>query len=152
MGNGRRVAKDVAGIGVGRDQSKSLAFATSTDQDARPRRTDRQRGTQRLGQVVVRALVGAVVVAPHLFANLQRLLEPLKALRHGRKRNTQPQVLAFVPGSTDAEFRSSTRQHVQGRYRLGQQPGVTVGHSADEQAQTQVLSLCRDVSQRRIAL
>ena len=76
-----RVADEVAGIGVHRDEAERLAFATAADQDPRPRRADRARRAQGLGQLVVRALVGPVVVAPHLEADLQRLFQPFVALR-----------------------------------------------------------------------
>ena len=67
------------------------------------------------------ALVRAVVVAPHLQTDLQRLLEPLEALGDGREGDAEPEVLPLVPGGSDPELGPPTREHVQGRDDLGQQ-------------------------------
>ena len=95
-------AEEVAGVGVLRDQAQRLALAAAADQDRRAAGPDRRRDADRLGQAVVPALEGAVVVAPHLPADLQRLLEPLEPLGGGRERDAEAGVLALVPGRADA--------------------------------------------------
>src|SRR5580704_8858310 len=52
-----RIADEVAGVGVGRNDPKRLAFSAAADQHPRPGRTNWPRGAQGLGQMVVPALV-----------------------------------------------------------------------------------------------
>ena len=82
-----------------------------------------------------------VVVAPHLPADLQRLLQPLEALGDGRVRHAETAVLALVPCRPDAEHGPPPGQYVEGGDDLGQEAGVTVRHTGDEQAQLDVLRL-----------
>src|SRR5262249_48701759 len=96
-------AEEVAGVGVLRHQAQRLALAAATDEDRRPGPADRPRPVQRLGELVVPALVGAVVVTPHLQADLQRLLKALEPFGDRRVRHAQPEVLALVPGGADTE-------------------------------------------------
>ncbi|MEN3271844.1 MAG: hypothetical protein V7636_605 [Actinomycetota bacterium] len=102
-----RASEEVACVGVLRNEPQRLLLATAADEDARTRRSDGPRPAQRLGQSVVLALIGAVVVAPQLEADLQRLLEALEALGRRREGHTQPEVLALVPGGADAELGAS---------------------------------------------
>src|SRR4051794_21090486 len=67
--------EDVARVGVLRDQAQGLPLTTAADHDARPRRADGWRAAQGLVQLVLPTAVRAVVVAPHLQADLDRLLE-----------------------------------------------------------------------------
>ena len=110
------------------------------------------RAAQRLRELVVPALVRAVVVAPHLQADLDRLLEPLEALGRRRERHAEAAVLALVPRRADAELGPAARHDVERRHRLGQQPGMAVGHAGDEQAQPQPLGAAGDEAERGVAL
>ena len=106
-----------------------------------PRRLDRRRAADRLVEPVVLALVRPVVVAPHLEADLHRLLQPLEALADRRERHAEPEVLALVPRRADAELGPAAGEHVERGHRLGQQPRVAVGHAGDEEAERR----CRSV-------
>src|SRR6201999_1146167 len=79
------------------------------------------------GQLVVLAGVGPVVVAPHLLADLQCLLEHFEPFAHGRVWDAEGDVLALVPGGADPEHRSATRQHVEGGDVLRQHTGIAIG-------------------------
>jgi hypothetical protein len=79
----------------------SRRVLAAADQDRRARRLQRLRDADRLGQVVVLAVVGGVV-APHLLADLEGLLEALEPLGHRRVGNAEGQVLALVPGGANA--------------------------------------------------
>ena len=99
------------------------------------------------------ALVRTVVVAPHLEADLQRLLEALEALGQRRERHAEAEVLALVPGGTDAELGPAAREHVEGGDDLGQQPGVAVGDAGDEQPAAACRSVLRGhEAEGRVAL
>src|SRR3990170_8382814 len=97
------IAEDVAGVAVAGDQTQGLPLATATDEDRRPRLPPRLRRVQGLRPRVVSPLVGAVVVAPHLQDDLERLFQPLEPLLQWRERHPQSQVLALEPGGADAE-------------------------------------------------
>jgi drug/metabolite transporter (DMT)-like permease len=147
-----RRAEQVARVGVLRDQAQGLLLPSPADEDRRARRLQRPRDADRLRQLVVLALVGAVVVAPHLLADLQRLLEPLEPLGDRRVRHAEGAVLALVPGRADAEHRPAAGQHVEGGDDLGEQTRVPVGDPADKQAEPQPLGLGGDEVQHRVAL
>src|ERR1700728_2170058 len=85
----RRVAEDVACFCVLRNEPERLSLATASDEDPGPGRAHRCRRAEGLRQLVVLALVRPVLVAPHLFADLQRLLEALESLRDRRERDSE---------------------------------------------------------------
>ena len=148
----RGIADEVAGIRVLRHESQRLALAATADEDARARPADRPRRAQRFGQPVVRPLERSVVVAPHLLADPERLLEPLVALAQRGERHPEPEVLALVPGRTQPELGPPTREDVEGRHGLGQQARVAVGDPADEEPEAQVLGLGRGERERGVPL
>ena len=55
-------------------------------------------------QRVVSALVGTIVLAPHLQADLQRLLELLETHPERGEGNAEAAVFALIPGSADTEL------------------------------------------------
>ncbi len=148
----RRHAEQVARVGVLRDQAQRLLLPSAADEDRRARRLKRLRDADRLGELVVLALVGAVVVAPHLLADLDGLLKALEPLGERRVRHAERAVLALVPGRADAEHRPAAGQDVERGDDLREQAGVAVGDAGDEQAEPQPLGLRRDEVQHRVAL
>jgi hypothetical protein len=100
----------------------------------------------------VPAAIGAVVLAPHLAHDLQRLFEAFEPLRQGRKGNSERGVLTFVPGGSETEDRTATRQHVQGGHDLRQQARVPVRHAGDQQLQLDGAGLPGEVAEGRVAL
>jgi len=95
--------EEVAGLGVPRDQAQRLALARSADHDRRMRLRDSRRMVQRPLQLVVLAAVRGLVAAPHLPADLQRLLQPLESLGNRRERDAEAAGLLLVPGRADAQ-------------------------------------------------
>ena len=98
-------AEDVAGVGVLSDEAQGLPLAAPTDHDPRARRADGHRTTDRLLELIVPTEVGAVVVAPHLKADLDCLFESLETLGRGRERHPEAAVLTFVPRRADSQVR-----------------------------------------------
>ena len=99
------------------------------------RLTDRLGHVQRLGELVVLALEGAVVVAPHLEADTDGFLEALEALAEWREGQAEPEVLLLVPGGADAEPGATPGEHVERADLLGEHAGMAVGDAGDEQPQ-----------------
>src|SRR3990172_477867 len=91
------IAEDVAGIALARAQAQGLALPAAPDEDRGPRLPQRLRRVQRLRQPVVLPLEGAVVVAPHLQDDLERLLQPLEPLLEGRERHPPSHMLPLPP-------------------------------------------------------
>ena len=98
---------DIACISVAGDQPKGLALTATADEDTRPWQAERWRRAQRLGQLVVLASIRSVVGAPHLHADLQRLLEPFEAFGQWGEGDPQSEVLTLVPGGPKAELSST---------------------------------------------
>lgn len=144
--------EQVAGVRVTGDQPQRLALPFPTDEDRRGRLGDRPRLTDRLSKPVVAALERAVVVAPHLPADLQRLLQAFEPLGHGRERHPQPAVLPLIPGSADPELSPATRQHIQGGDDFGQQTRMAVSHPGNQQPECDRLSMGSHETQRGVAL
>src|SRR5438876_3357207 len=127
--------EEVARVGVAGHQQQRLALTLPADEDRRVRAAQRLGRVQRAGQVVVLALERAVVIAPHLLADAQRLLQPFVALGQRGEEQAQPAGLILVPGRPDAQHRAPAGQHVQRRDRLRQQPGLAVddrGHDREQ--------------------
>ena len=99
----------------------------------RPRQ--RLRRVQRPLKRVVLALVRLLVAAPHLQADLQRLLEPLEPLRDRRERDAEPAGLLFVPARPDAEPGPAAGQHVERGDDLGEDARLPVDHPGDQREQ-----------------
>jgi hypothetical protein len=83
----------------------------------------------------------AIVVAPHLRTDLQRLFEHLEPFPHRRIRNAKGDMLALVIGGPDAQHRASLREHIKGGYRFGQHTRIAVGHPRHQRGQGHRLSL-----------
>ena len=66
---------------------------------------------QRSVQSVVLTFERAVVVAPHLPADVQRLLQPLQPLKGGGKEQAEPARFLLVPCRTDAQHRATAGAH-----------------------------------------
>src|SRR4029079_750850 len=143
--------EQVAGIGVAGDQAQRLALAAPPDEHRWAGTADRGWDADGLGELVVPALVGPVVVAPHLEADLQGLLEPLEALGDGRKRDAEARVLAVVTGGADAELGPPARQHVERRDGLGEQPWVAVRDPGDQKTEPDARGLRGEEAERRVA-
>ena len=115
-------------------------------------RAHRRRAAERLGELVVPAVVGTVVVAPHLQADLDRLLEALEALResagtarpaHGARARTRPRRSRARPAlRDDVECGDGLREHA----------GMAVRHPGDERARRRSVSCAGDERERGVAL
>src|SRR6266702_6521020 len=81
--------EQVAGVGVLCDQAQRLALPAAADQDRRVRSLQGGRGGERTDQLVVPALVGALVTALHLVRDLQQFLQPLEALGQRGERDAE---------------------------------------------------------------
>src|SRR5579859_6607418 len=75
----RQAREEVAGVGVLRYQSQSLALAAAANQYGWVRLLHSAGRVERARKMVMLALVGRVVAFPHLVRDLQRLFQPLKA-------------------------------------------------------------------------
>lgn len=151
VGQHGRVAEDVAGVGILRDQPQRLLLAAAADHDPWPGLRDRFGHAQGFVQLVVLSGKGAVVAAPHLQADPQRFLQPLETLGQWRKGHAEARVLALVPCRAEAEFRTALREHVERGDDLGEQAGVPVGHARDQQPQAQCRGQAREEAERRVA-
>lgn len=83
-------AEDVACVGVLGHEAQGLALATAADKDVRVRSTEHCRRVERASQSIMAPLESTLILAPHLQADLQCLLETLKALAERREGETQP--------------------------------------------------------------
>src|SRR5882724_1447268 len=81
--------EQVAGVGVLRHHPQRLALSAAADQDWRVRPLHRVRRIERADQLIVPALIRALVAAPHLMGDLQQFLEPLEALGERRERDAE---------------------------------------------------------------
>src|SRR6266446_1707873 len=70
--------EQVASLGVARHETQSLPLSAAADHDRRVWLGERLRGVQRAIELIVRAAERSLVAAPHLQADLQRLLKPLE--------------------------------------------------------------------------
>lgn len=116
--------EDVAGVGVLRDQPEGLPLTAAADHDRRVRSPERLWRVDRLRELVVLAVVGPVLVAPHLVHDLEGLLQSFEAFREWREGHAEAAVLPLVPGRPDAEGRTPPGEHIERRHDLGEQPGV----------------------------
>ena len=66
--------------------------------------------------------------------------------------NPQREVLALVPGGSDAEHRPPAREDVERRHDLREQAGIAVADAGDEQAERHRLGRPGDIAERRVAL
>src|SRR5699024_8148699 len=85
--------EEVAGLGVLRDEPQRLLLAATADEDRRVRALDGLRGVEGAAEPVVLAGIRLVVVAPHLQADLQGLLEALETLGGAGERQAEPDGL-----------------------------------------------------------
>jgi len=130
-----RAGEQVAGLRVLGDEAQRLPLATAANHDRRVRFAQRLWRVQRSFQLEVPAVIGGLVAAPHLQADLQRLLQPLEPLGHRRERDAQPAGLLLVPGRADAQPGPPAGQHVQGGHGLGEDARVPVngaGHQGQQ--------------------
>ena len=115
-------------------------------------RLQRLRGIQRPAQLVVPPVERAVIAAPHLQADAQRLLQPFEPLRQRREQQAQPACFGLVPGRPDAQHGAPAGQHVQCRDLLGQQSRVPVDHRCHDREQLDPAGLGGQPAQRGISL
>ena len=97
-------------------------------------------------------VVGTVVVAPHLVADLNRLFEHLEAFRNGREGHAERTVLALVPGGPDAEHGASAGDDVERGHDLCKEARIPIGDPGDHQRQGDALGLPGHKAERGIAL
>jgi hypothetical protein len=144
--------EQVAGIGVLRDQAQRLLLAAPADEDRRVGAAQALRDVEGAVELVVLPGIRALVVRPHLEADLQRFLEPLEPLTGRRERHPEGTVLSLVPGGPDAQPGPSAGEDVEGGDGLGQHTRVAVGHAGDEGAQLDRAGLAGRERQRGVAL
>jgi transcriptional regulator len=85
-----RAGEQVARVGVLGHEAQRLLLPAAPDHDRGVRPGQRLRRVQRPPQLIVLALVGALVAAPHLQADLQGFLQPLEPLGDRRERDAEP--------------------------------------------------------------
>ena len=96
--------------------------------------------------------IWAVVVTPHLEADLEGFFEPLVPFAQWRKWHTKPQMLSFVPCCSQPELRSASGQHVERGDRLRQESGMAIGHAAHQEPEPQPFRLRCSKGEGRVAL
>jgi hypothetical protein len=103
--------------------------------------------------LVVLAVKGSIVIAvPHLFGDLECFLQPLEALLERRERDSEPLVLAVVPGRTYAEPGAPAGEDVQCGHLLDEYAGMPVGDTGDQRTKTDSLRLTSQVAEARVHL
>ena len=110
------------------------------------------RRVQRALELVVLALEGPVVVAPHLLADAHGLVEPLEALARRGEQQTETARLLLVPGRADAEPAAPAGDDVERRRALREQPGIAVHDGRHEHVQANPLRHAGQESERRVGL
>ena len=125
-------AEDVARLGIFGHQLERLFLSGTADQDGRVGTGKALGAVEGPRQLVVAAVERAVVVTPHLQANLQDLFQPLEALGQRWEKQVEAACLVLVPGGADAQPRPSSRKHVEGGDDLGQHPRAAVRRTADD--------------------
>src|SRR5919201_1826849 len=95
--------KQVAGVGVASYQAQSLLLAAAADQDLGVRPAQYLRRIERPLEREMLSPENVFVSAPHLQADLERLLEDFEALLQGWEGNAKCACLLLVPGGADAE-------------------------------------------------
>src|SRR5262249_17934332 len=97
-----RARKEIAHVGVLRHHPQRLLFTGPADHYLRVWLLKRLRARNRLAQFVKLALKRLLLAAPHLFCDLQRLLESLKARTAQGRRQPERLRLLVVPAGADA--------------------------------------------------
>ena len=109
---GRR--RDVAGVGVARDERQRPLLAAAGDQDRRvgPAAGSGARSAARSSRTClpVERLLVAPLAVPHPQADLHRLLEHLEALAERRERQPEPDGLLGVVAGADARASPGRRR------------------------------------------
>jgi glutaryl-CoA dehydrogenase len=127
--------EDIARVRVAGHQPQRLLFPGAADENGRVRPGRRLRGIQGAFQLVVLPVERAVILAPHLQADAQRLIEPFEPFGKRREEQAEPVCFGLVPGRPDAQHRPAARQHVQRGDLLGQQPRLPVDHRRHDREQ-----------------
>ena len=104
-----RRREEIARFRVLGDEPERLPLAGSADHDRRVRTRESLWLIQRTLEREALARERALVIPPHTRAELERVLEPIEALRKRRERDTEGLRLVFVPRRADAEHRAATR-------------------------------------------
>src|SRR3990170_4846307 len=144
--------EDVAGVGVLRDQTEGLLLAGAADEDAGMGLPDGLRDVEGLGEPVVLALEGTVIVAPHLVGDLESVFEAFEALLQRREIDTEAMVLAVEPGGADTEPGAATREDVESGRLFDEDAGVPVGDTGDHGAERGFLRLAGDEAEGCVGL
>src|SRR5215831_1759121 len=116
-----RSGLQITSIGIACDQAQGLLFATAGYQNRRMWTCEDLRDVEWTLDAVVLSLertLVALFALPHAQADLEHLLQPLVALFQWREGQSRPTRLLFVITCSNAEPRSTTRQHIQGGHRL----------------------------------
>ena len=151
VAHGVRIAEQVAGVGVARDEPQRLALARSADED-RDALLQRPRVADRLGDRRRAALEARRARAPHERQQLERVLQQRVAVRARREVPAVELVLALKPGRAEAAHRAPAAQHVERGDDLREVREVAVRDAGDERAEADRLGHAREVAERRVAL
>src|SRR5215213_9824337 len=140
------VRKEVASVGVLRNQAQGLLLTRAADHDGGMRTAHGRRVVHRLLEAVMLALIRLDFSRPHLVGDLQGFFQPLEALGGRRERHAQAPGLALVPPRADAEVGAPTREHVEGGGGLQQDARITVVYASNQGAELHPLGDARQVA------
>src|SRR5512138_3003292 len=90
------------------------------------------RMTKSLSKLIIFAIVLTYIIRPHLFRDLKRFFQSLKALFYWREGNAKSTRFAFVPRRANSQPGASARKDIQRGDGFDQNSGMTI-HNASHQ-------------------
>ena len=140
------------GIGVFGHQLEGLSLPSTADQDGWVRLLYGRWTVHLLGQPRVLAGEGAGLASPRPVRDLQQVLEHLEAFLDRRESHAECAVLALVPRRTDAEVRTTGREHIKRGCLLDQDSRVPVRDASHECPELDSLRCSRQEGQHQPTL
>ncbi len=150
--DGGLIAEEVAGVGVPGHQRERASLAAAADEDRDALATKRPGNVESLPDPVVAAAEAGGLLDEHGTADLQRLLQAVDPLPHGRVLEPVAGMLVLVPSRADPKDRPPAGDDVQGGDLLGEQGGVAVGHAGDHRAEADLARPRGDPAEQRVGL
>jgi hypothetical protein len=86
---GAHAGEQIARVAILGDEAQGFLLAPAADQDGRMRLGERLRAVERLSQSKMSAGIRRCLARPHLFGNLQSLLQPLESFLERRERHAE---------------------------------------------------------------
>src|SRR5690242_3468368 len=147
-----RLSKEVARIGVFRDQPQRFLLAAPTNEYGDARLRERRGRKQWFGQMIVAPLVGIAFTGKHMMRDLQGFLQALKAFLEWWIGDAQPDMLAFEPGCAQTKKRSPSRKHIEGRDRLDEHARIAISNACHHRSQAHALGCASQVRKGAVPL